>query len=45
MLSILTQNKDIVYYKPNIQKFYVLEKDRDKKIAYEEGEREALCWN
>lgn len=35
MLSIQTQNKDIIYYKPNIQKFYVLEKDRDKKITYE----------
>lgn len=35
MLSIQTQNKDIVYYKPNIQKFYVLEKDRDRKITYE----------
>lgn len=35
MLSIRTQNKDIVYYKPNIQKFYVLEKDGDKKITYE----------
>lgn len=35
MLSILTQNKDIVYYKPDIQKFYVLEKNRGEKITYE----------
>lgn len=35
MLSIRTQNKDIVYYKPDIQKFYVLEKNRDEKITYE----------
>ena len=35
MLSIQIQNKDIIYYKPNIQKFYVLEKERENKTMYE----------
>ena len=35
MLSIQIQNKDIIYYKPNIQKFYVSERVRENKIIYE----------
>lgn len=35
MYSIQTQNKDIIYYKPNLQKIYVLEKDRDGSISFE----------
>ena len=35
MYSIQTQNKDIIYYKPNFQKIYVLEKDRDGSISFE----------
>ena len=35
MYSILTQNKEIIYYRPNVKKFYLLEKDRDEKITYE----------
>ena len=35
MYSIQTQNKEIIYYRPNVKKFYLLEKDRDEKITYE----------
>ena len=35
MYSIQTQNKDTIYYNPNVKKFYLLEKDRDEKITYE----------
>ena len=35
MYSIQTQNKDIIYYKPNFQKIYVLEKDRNGSISFE----------
>lgn len=35
MYSIQTQNREIIYYRPNIKKFYLLEKDRDEKITYE----------
>lgn len=35
MYSIQTQNKEIIYYSPNVKKFYLLEKDRDEKITYE----------
>lgn len=35
MYSIQTQNKEIIYYSPNVKKFYLLEKDRDEKMTYE----------
>lgn len=35
MYSIQTQNREIIYYRPNVKKFYLLEKDRDEKITYE----------
>ena len=35
MLSIKIQNKDIIYYKPNIQKFYVSEREKENKTMYE----------
>lgn len=35
MYSIQTQNREIIYYIPNVKKFYLLEKDRDEKITYE----------
>ena len=35
MYSIQTQNRGIIYYRPNVKKFYLLEKDRDEKITYE----------
>ena len=35
MYSIQTQNREIIYYRPNVKKFYLLEKDRDEKIMYE----------
>lgn len=35
MLSIQIQNKDIIYYKPNIQKFYVSEREKENKTMYE----------
>lgn len=35
MYSIQTQNREIIYYRPNVKKLYLLEKDRDEKITYE----------
>ena len=35
MYSIQTQNREIIYYRPNVKKFSLLEKDRDEKITYE----------
>lgn len=35
MYSIQTQNREIIHYRPNVKKFYLLEKDRDEKITYE----------
>ncbi len=35
MYSIQTQNREIIYYRPNVKKFYLLEKDRDERIMYE----------
>ena len=35
MYSIQTQNREIIYYRPNVKKIYLLEKDRDEKIMYE----------
>lgn len=35
MYSIQTQNKDTIYYNPNIKKFYVIEKQIDNKLKYE----------
>lgn len=35
MYSIQTQDREIIYYRPNVKKFYLLEKDRDGKITYE----------
>lgn len=35
MYSIQNQKRDVIYYRPNVKKFYLLEKDRDEKITYE----------
>ena len=35
MYSIQTQNKDTIYYNPNIKKFYVIEKQIDNQLQYE----------
>lgn len=35
MLSIQTQNKDTIYYNPNIKKLYVIEKQIDHELKYE----------
>jgi hypothetical protein len=35
MYSIQTQNKDTIYFNPNIKKFYVIEKQIDNKLQYE----------
>lgn len=35
MYSIQTQNREIIYYRPNVKKLYLMEKDRDEKITYE----------
>ena len=35
MYSIQTQNREIIYYRPNVKKFCLLKKDRDEKITYE----------
>ena len=35
MYSIQTQNREIIYYRPNVKKCYILEKERDEKIMYE----------
>lgn len=35
MYSIRNQKRDVIYYRPNVKKFYLLEKDRDEKITYE----------
>ncbi len=35
MYSIQTQNKDTIYYNPNIKKLYVIEKQIDNKLKYE----------
>lgn len=35
MYSIEIQNREIIYYRPNVKKFYLLEKDRDENITYE----------
>lgn len=35
MLSIQTQNKEIVYYRPNVQKFYISERNRENRNTYE----------
>ena len=35
MFSIQTQNKDTIYYNPNIKKLYVIDKKIDNKLQYE----------
>lgn len=35
MYSIQTQNKDTIYYNPNIKKLYVIDKKIDNKFQYE----------
>lgn len=35
MYSIQTQNKDTIYYNPNIKKLYVIDKKIDNKLQYE----------
>ena len=35
MLSILTQNKDTIYYNPNVKKLYIVDKRIDNKLQYE----------
>ena len=35
MYSIQTQNKDTIYYNPNIKKLYVSDKKIDNKLQYE----------
>lgn len=35
MYSIQTQNKDTVYYNPNVKKFYIIDKKIDNKLQYE----------
>lgn len=35
MLSIQTQNKDTIYYNPNIKKLYVIEKQIGNELKYE----------
>ena len=34
MYSIQTQNKDTIYYNPNIKKLYVTDKKIDNKLQY-----------
>ena len=35
MYSIQTQNKDTIYYNPNIKKLYIIDKTIDTKLQYE----------
>ena len=35
MYSIQTQNKDTIYYNPNIKKLYITDKKIDNKLQYE----------
>ena len=35
MDSIQNQKRDVIYYRPNIKKFYVIERNRDNKTTYE----------
>lgn len=35
MYSIQTQNKDTIYYNPNIKKLYIIDKTIDNKLQYE----------
>lgn len=35
MYSIQTQNKDTIYYNPNIKKLYGIDKKIDNKLQYE----------
>lgn len=35
MYSIQTQNKDTIYYKPNVKKLYITDKRVDNKLQYE----------
>ena len=35
MYSIQTQNKDTIYYNPNVKKLYIAEKNRDNKTTFE----------
>lgn len=35
MYSIQTQNKDTIYYNPNIKKLYVIKKQIGNKLKYE----------
>lgn len=35
MYSILNQNRDTIYYNPNIKKLYVIDKKIDNKLQYE----------
>lgn len=35
MYSIQTQNREIIYYRPNVKKLYVIEQNRNNKINYE----------
>lgn len=34
MYSIQTQNKDTIYYNPNIKKLYIIDKTIDNKLQY-----------
>lgn len=35
MYSIQTQNREIIYYRPNVKKLYVIEQNRNNKTNYE----------
>lgn len=35
MYSIKNQNRDTIYYNPNIKKLYVIDKNIDNKLQYE----------
>lgn len=35
MYSIKNQNRDTIYYNPNIKKLYVIDKEIDNKLQYE----------
>lgn len=35
MYSIQNQKRDVIYYRPNVKKFYIAEKNRDNKTTFE----------
>nr|DAF05230.1 MAG TPA: hypothetical protein [Caudoviricetes sp.]DAN68285.1 MAG TPA: hypothetical protein [Caudoviricetes sp.] len=35
MYSIQNQKRDVIYYRPNVKKFYVNETNRDNKTTFE----------